>query len=43
MDSEGVINVLERTNCAVAVEDHNIYCGMGSAICEVASNYHPVL
>jgi transketolase len=33
--------VLERTNCAVAVEDHNIYCGMASAICEVASHYHP--
>ena len=41
MDSEGVTKVLERTNCAVAVEDHNIYCGMASAICEVASNYHP--
>lgn len=41
MDSAGVTEVLRRTNCAVAVEDHNIYGGMSSAICEVACHYHP--
>ena len=41
LDSQGVAAVLRRTNCAVAVEDHNIYGGMSSAICEVACHYHP--
>ena len=41
MDSEGVTKVLETCGCAVAVEDHNIYGGMSSAICEVACRYHP--
>ena len=41
LDSQGVAEVLRRTNCAVAVEDHNIYGGMSPAICEVACHYHP--
>ena len=41
MDSKGVAAVLERCNCAVAVEDHNFYGGMSSAICEVACHFHP--
>lgn len=41
MDSAGVTEVLRRCGCAVAVEDHNFYCGMSSAICEVACHYHP--
>ncbi|MEA5152730.1 MAG: transketolase C-terminal domain-containing protein [Oscillospiraceae bacterium] len=41
LDSAGVAAVLRRTNCAVAVEDHNIYGGMSSAICEVACHFHP--
>ena len=42
MDSAGVAAVLRRTNCAVAVEDHNFYGGMSSsAICEVACHFHP--
>jgi len=41
LDSKAVAEVLGRTNCAVAVEDHNFYGGMSSAICEVASHYHP--
>lgn len=41
LDSKGVAEVLSRTNCAVAVEDHNFYGGMSSAICEVACHYHP--
>ena len=41
LDSQGVAAVLRRCGCAVAVEDHNIYGGMSSAICEVACHYHP--
>jgi len=41
MDREGVVSVLQRTGCAVAVEDHNFYGGMSSAICEIACHYHP--
>ena len=41
IDSEGVTKVLEECNCAVTVEDHNIYGGLGSAICEAACLYHP--
>jgi transketolase len=41
LDNEAVAEVLARTDCAVAVEDHNIYGGMSSAICEAASYYHP--
>jgi len=41
LDSRAVAAVLARTNCAVAVEDHNFYGGMSSAVCEVACHYHP--
>ena len=41
MDQEGVISILQRTGCAVAVEDHNFFGGMSSAICEVACYFHP--
>lgn len=33
--------VLEKCNCAVAVEDHNYFCGLSSAICEIACHFHP--
>ena len=41
LDCEGVAKILEACECAVAVEDHNIYGGLGSAICEAACLYHP--
>ena len=41
IDSETVTEILKRTNCAVAVEDHNIYGGMSSAVSEISSLYHP--
>lgn len=41
IDCEGVAKILEACNCAVTVEDHNIYGGLGSAICEVACQCHP--
>ena len=41
LDTEGVTAVLKRCSCAVAVEDHNIYGGMSSAICEAACQFYP--
>ena len=41
MDSDGVVAILRKTNCAVAVEDHNFYGAMSSAVCEIACHYHP--
>jgi transketolase len=41
LDYEGVTEILKKTNYAVTVEDHNYFCGLGSAICEAACLYHP--
>ena len=41
MDQEGVVSILRRTGCGLAVEDHNFFGGMSSAICEIACHYHP--
>ncbi len=41
LDSKGVAAVLERCGCAVAIEDHNYFGGMSSAICEVACHFYP--
>jgi transketolase len=41
IDSKSIAEILKRTNCAIAVEDHNIYGGMASAVSEISSLYHP--
>ncbi len=41
VDTEGITAVLKRCNCAVTIEDHNIYGALGSTICEVACENHP--
>ena len=41
IDSEGIAAVLARCGCAVTVEDHNIYGGLGDAVSEVACRLHP--
>jgi transketolase len=41
LDSEGVAAVLTRCGCAVTVEDHNIYGGLGDAVSEVACRLAP--
>ena len=41
LDEDGVAAVLRRCGRAVTVEDHNIYGGLGSAICETACLRHP--
>ncbi len=41
IDEEGITRLLSETGCGVTVEDHNIYGGLGSAVCEVACKYCP--
>jgi len=41
IDTEGITAVLQRTRRAVTVEDHNIYGGLGSAVCEVSCAHAP--
>jgi transketolase len=40
---EGVSAVLARCGCAVSVEDHNIFGGLGSAIAEVIAESQPAV
>lgn len=41
LESKAVAAVLQKCNCAVAVEDHNYFGAMSSAVCEVACHFHP--
>lgn len=41
LDAGAVAGYLKRAGCAVVVEDHNIYGGLSSAVCEVACASHP--
>lgn len=41
LDVDAIAGILQKTNCAVTVEDHNYYGGLASAICEVACERHP--
>ena len=40
-DSEGIAAALRKCGCAVTVEDHNIYGGLGDTVCEVACRLFP--
>ncbi|NLD59981.1 MAG: transketolase [Clostridiales bacterium] len=42
LDMEAVGAALRRVRAAVTVEDHNIYGGLGSAICEAACQIKPL-
>ncbi len=42
LDAAAVADILERTGAAVAVEDHNIIGGLGSALAEAAAELCPV-
>lgn len=37
LDNEAVKKALEETGAILTVEDHNIYNGLGSAVCEIAA------
>lgn len=41
IDKEGVANLLKEAGCGVTVEDHNVYGGLGSAVCEAACELAP--
>ncbi len=42
LDEEGVAGVLRRVKAALTIEDHNVYGGLGSAICELACRERPL-
>ena len=41
LDSETIINSAKKTNYVVTVENHSIYGGLGSAVCECLSENYP--
>lgn len=42
LDTESVIASIQKTKCAVTVEEHNIIGGLGDAISQVASKNFPI-
>lgn len=42
VDEEAIVNAAEETGGIVTVDNHNIYGGLGSAVCEVVAEKRPV-
>ncbi len=42
LDRETILNVAQKTGGLVVAEDHNINCGLGSAVCETVTEEYPV-
>ena len=42
LDEQAVLNSIRKTKCAVTVEEHNIYGGMGDAVAQVAAKNFPI-
>lgn len=42
LDEEAVLKSIQKTKCAVTVEEHNIIGGLGDAIAQVAAKHFPV-
>lgn len=42
IDEEAIINSIRKTKCAVTVEEHNIFGGMGDAVAQVAARHFPI-
>jgi transketolase len=42
IDREEIISAARETRGIITAEDHNIIGGLGSAVCEVVSESHPV-
>lgn len=42
LDENAVINSAKKTGAVVTAEEHNVLGGLGSAVCEVLSQYFPV-
>ncbi len=41
-DTETVLKAAENTGCILTVEEHSIFGGLGAAVAEVTSQFHPV-
>lgn len=42
LDTQTIGASLKKTGCAVVAEEHSVYGGLGSAVCEFASQEYPV-
>lgn len=42
LDEEAVLQSISKTRCAVTVEEHNIFGGMGDAVAQVAAKHQPI-
>ena len=40
-DKEAIISAAKNTRCILSVEEHSIFGGLGAAITEITSQYHP--
>lgn len=42
LDTAAVLASIQKTRCAVTIEEHNIIGGLGDSIAQVAASHHPV-
>jgi transketolase len=42
LDEKSIIESVMKTNCIVTAEEHQMYGGMGDAICQVLARHYPV-
>lgn len=42
LDTAAVLESIQKTRCAVTIEEHNIIGGLGDSIAQVAATHHPV-
>lgn len=42
IDREMILAAAKETGVIITAEEHNIYCGLGSAVCEVVAEEYPV-
>jgi len=42
MDKETILKSVKKTKCAVTVEEHQAFGGMGSAVCEILAQEFPI-
>ena len=42
LDTAAVVESIQKTRCAVTIEEHNIIGGLGDSIAQVAASHHPI-
>ena len=42
LDEEAILRSIQKTRCAVTVEEHNVIGGMGDAVAQVAAKHFPI-